>query len=322
MIKPFYAIKSNPDPVLLSMLKKGGAGFDCASAQEIKLACGINAPIIFANPCKTDRDIDHAQMYNVDLTVVDSVEEVEKLALAKWKGSTLVRIAVEDSGSLCRFSEKFGASIPEVKKISVACKRWQIPLKGVSFHVGSGCHREEQYEWALSDAHNALRYISEKPIIDIGGGFVANAAIFSKTAAIIRKNLIPGLTYIAEPGRFFSARSHDLLTKVIGVKPGINGVGYRYTIDESLYGQFSSIPFDHAKPKWELISDKTSERRELTPGIIFGRTCDSMDLIERSDSMPRLHVGDWLLFKNMGAYTSVTASEFNGFPKPQIIYED
>ena len=27
-------------------------------------------------------------------------------------------------------------------------------------------------------------------------------------------------------------------------------------------------------------------------------------------------MGDWLWFPNMGAYTSVTASEFNGFPRP------
>ena len=28
--------------------------------------------------------------------------------------------------------------------------------------------------------------------------------------------------------------------------------------------------------------------------------------------------GDWLLFPNMGAYTSVTSSEFNGFPRPPV----
>ena len=30
-VKPFYAIKSNPDPALLNMLGALGAGFDCAS---------------------------------------------------------------------------------------------------------------------------------------------------------------------------------------------------------------------------------------------------------------------------------------------------
>ena len=30
-VKPFYAIKSNPDPALLKMLGALGTGFDCAS---------------------------------------------------------------------------------------------------------------------------------------------------------------------------------------------------------------------------------------------------------------------------------------------------
>lgn len=30
-VKPFYAIKSNPDPALLNMLGALGTGFDCAS---------------------------------------------------------------------------------------------------------------------------------------------------------------------------------------------------------------------------------------------------------------------------------------------------
>jgi hypothetical protein len=34
--------------------------------------------------------------------------------------------------------------------------------------------------------------------------------------------------------------------------------------------------------------------------------------------MEDLEVGDWLYFPLMGAYTSATASEFNGFPKPEV----
>jgi ornithine decarboxylase len=37
--------------------------------------------------------------------------------------------------------------------------------------------------------------------------------------------------------------------------------------------------------------------------------------------LPELEEGDWLLFRDMGAYTTVTASEFNGFPKPELYME-
>jgi hypothetical protein len=37
--------------------------------------------------------------------------------------------------------------------------------------------------------------------------------------------------------------------------------------------------------------------------------------------MDELVVGDWLWFPKMGAYTSATASEFNGFPKPPVFLD-
>lgn len=43
-----------------------------------------------------------------------------------------------------------------------------------------------------------------------------------------------------------------------------------------------------------------------------------MDVIAKGP-MEELKVGDWLYFPLMGAYTSATASEFNGFPKPEIL---
>jgi hypothetical protein len=41
-------------------------------------------------------------------------------------------------------------------------------------------------------------------------------------------------------------------------------------------------------------------------------------MIAKTPYMEELDVGDWLWFPNMGAYSSVTASEFNGFPKPTV----
>jgi hypothetical protein len=34
--------------------------------------------------------------------------------------------------------------------------------------------------------------------------------------------------------------------------------------------------------------------------------------------MEELNVGDWLYVPDMGAYTTATSTEFNGFPKPEI----
>ena len=46
----------------------------------------------------------------------------------------------------------------------------------------------------------------------------------------------------------------------------------------------------------------------------------SMDVIMR-DEMPPINLieGDYVYFQNMGAYSTAYASDFNGFPRPEVI---
>lgn len=53
---------------------------------------------------------------------------------------------------------------------------------------------------------------------------------------------------------------------------------------------------------------------------VFGPTCDSMDVLSRGVLLPKMEVGDWMYFQNMGAYTSAAASIFNGFPTTEKFY--
>ena len=63
---------------------------------------------------------------------------------------------------------------------------------------------------------------------------------------------------------------------------------------------------------------------ELTtsPCSIWGPTCDSIDCVSAQSQLPtdRLAVGDWLLWRSMGAYTICAASQFNGFRRSEVAY--
>lgn len=337
-VRPHYAVKCNPDRVLLQTLSSLGAGFDCASGRELMEVAEVvsgneefHKRVVYANPCKPLRDLQKARALGSPTTVVDSCEEVDKLKQVGWQGGALIRLLVEDKSSLMPFSRKFGLSQCDVTNVANYAKSQGIQLKGVSFHVGSGCNDSEQYKKAVKQSHEAVSILQaaghEPTIVDIGGGFLADSVSFEKYArtiscAIGMKFRGPPLTYIAEPGRFFATNAFDLFVQVIGKKPSLDGNGWRYTIDESLYGQFSCIPFDHKTPTWLRIPTRSdngdAQPRQRVKGTLFGRTCDSLDMIASSDSMEDLEVGDWLWFPNMGAYTTVTASEFNGFPKPPL----
>jgi len=328
MIKPFYAVKCNPEPRLLSWLAHSGTGFDCASEREIRVVQGlgldVQPEIIFANPCKKVDDIVSSGVNNIHTTVIDSIEEIDKLAGEGWKGDSYIRIRVEDTGSMMPFSAKFGASLEDVERLAKYANIKKQGLNGISFHVGSGCTSVSQYMDAIRDAVKGLRILEKygfRPnTIDIGGGFTTLG--FIEAAMAIKKTIreIPyKVRLIAEPGRFFAEGSHDLFVKVIGRKPALRGPGYRYTLDESLYGQFSCIPYDQATPRWIRVREPGSPSRKRMPAVLYGRTCDSLDMIAAANDAEELMEGDWLWFPNMGAYTSVTSTEFNGFPRPLLV---
>ena len=54
-------------------------------------------------------------------------------------------------------------------------------------------------------------------------------------------------------------------------------------------------------------SSATNETESFVCSI-WGPTCDSMDCITKEGLLPKLDVGDWLYFDNMGAYTNAAAS--------------
>lgn len=328
-VKPFYAVKCNPDPGFLNLLFDSGVNFDCASERELisirDLArANTKERVIYANPCKSTRDLVAAKGVGSPLTVVDSVEEVEKLAAAEYRGGALVRLAVDDTSSAMPFSSKFGAPCGMVASIAEAAKGVSFPLHGVAFHVGSGCKDGAAYTNAIrraTEAAKTLYRFGHKPaILDIGGGFLPNEADFSRKARAIRSALAGAplfSTVWAEPGRFLAANSFDFFVQVIGKKSGPNG-RLRFTVDDSVYGQFSNILFDQASPRWIRVGGGGASR-PMCSGTLFGRTCDSLDVIAKSDCMEELEVGDWLWFPSMGAYTRATASEFNGFPTPEVM---
>jgi len=332
--RPYYAVKCNPDPEVLDWVSKAGGSFDCASWSEMVLVQELvgkqcaSERILFANPCKTQQSIFYAKTLGVSCVTADSMEELIKMDDVGYKPNILLRIAVEDKGSACPFGAKFGLLADEIASVAAVAKQLTMPILGLSFHVGSGSNDPNAFQQAVQRSKHiwnqlqASALVHNMEVLDIGGGWSPDEHTFKQQANSAKLGLLDlenPVQVIAEPGRFFAAPIQTLYVPVIGKKPR-NGGGWRYTIDESIYGQFSCIPYDHAKPAIaRLILRDSAFSRYKTPATLFGRTCDSLDWIANSPCMEELEVGDWLCIPNMGAYTSCTSTTFNGFPKPHKI---
>lgn len=348
-VEPFYAVKCNPNPVVLARLASLGTGFDCASQKEMEmvLALGVDpSRIIFANPCKPPSHIRFAREQGIHRMTVDNEDEILKISKIFPDAELVFRILVDDSNSICRFGIKFGMNMATAERSLSICQNNSIKVIGVSFHVGSGCMDPDMFIKAIIQAKELFdiadtRYGYTFTFLDIGGGFPGantnnNLTLFERVTTRIRPiidELFPDfIQVIAEPGRYFASSVFTLCVRVnarrvVRSSEPIQSLnGFMYYVNDGAYGSFNCLIYDHAiisMPYFVRIDESIeldSENGQLYDCSIWGPTCDSMDCITRSMLLPELNIGDWLCFDNMGAYTMAASSTFNGFPKGEIFY--
>jgi len=334
-VKPFYAIKCNSNPAIVKTLGSLGVNFDCASKAEIQqiLGSGYSASrIIYANPTKMKSHINYAKSVGVDLMTFDNAHELHKVAECFPNARMVLRIITDDSHSVCKFSTKFGAPLTQTKNLLALAKQLGISVVGVSFHVGSGCMSTASFTSAIKSAAQVFEEGKElgfdMQLLDLGGGWpgtddgvISFPEIANCIRPIIDEYFPPSVEVIAEPGRYFCAASHTLAVNVFAkrtIPDGENGKRFLYYINDGVYQSFNCIFFDHVHPTPLVFAP--GERTETYKCTIFGPTCDSMDCIAKDIDLPELEVGEWLYFKDMGAYTVAAASPFNGFKSCPTIY--
>ena len=316
-IQIYYAMKCNPHPHILQRMNELGIYYDCASKQEMTDALQWTTPdhILYANPCKFPSHIAYANEKEINLTVVDCECEMYKMKELYPKCLLLLRIAVHDESSQCPLSSKFGCSMEEVHSLLVLSKRLHLTIVGFSFHVGSGCTKPSLFYDALYhcyEANNLAKSLGiSTRIIDIGGGF--NQSNFIECAEHVRRGmeLLKGKRFISEVGRFLVEQSQTLCLSVICKKIKDK---YIYYLNDGLYGNLSCKIFDHAKPVF-----KCNKSGKLFDSMLYGPTCDSLDMIEDNIFLPELNVGDPIYIENFGAYTSASATSFNGYTVENIL---
>ena len=348
-IKPYYAIKCNSNPRILQVLDDLNVNFDCASQFEIQTILDLTQDpdrIIFANPCKVQGHIQYAKENGVHLMTFDCVEELRKIRTHFPKARLVLRLAVDDSHSLMKFSKKFGcpmvrgqkpqqlttestfggdlqsltegvhSSLENVETLLREAQSMNMNVVGFSFHVGSMCLSPETYYQALFDVRTAYDIATKMghsiDLVDIGGGF-SSSHRFAEAASEINRGLqlfadCPNIRFIAEPGRYFVEISHTLVLQIIGKKEGKDGM--IYTLNESVYNSFNCTIFDCHVP---TILPLVVREGALRSTRIYGYSCDSMDVLVDDVMMPPMEVGDRVYVENFGAYTYSAASSFNGF---------
>jgi len=300
--------------------------------------------IIYAQPCKTKSHLRYAASHGVKQMTFDNADELYKIKELAPDSELYLRILTDDSASLCRLSLKFGASLDTTRELLELAKKLGLQVVGVAFHVGSGASDPKAFLKAVQDSRKVFDQADELGFnmhtLDVGGGFCSET--FEQMAGVLSGALDayfpPSVRIIAEPGRYYVSSAFTLACHVIARRavndPTLGTSSYMLYMNDGVYGNFSSIIFDHQHPIPRLLkcgdrflyNARNSSSGIDTPSVIeysiWGPTCDGIDCISQSCTFSDvIDIGDWLYFEDMGAYTRCSATAFNGFTnRHDVIY--
>jgi ornithine decarboxylase len=324
-VRPHYAVKANPDRRVLKVLAQEGAGFEIASTAELDLLLSLGVPateVFFSNPVKSRESIAYAAARGVEWFVIDSVEELRRVHEVKPDARQYLRIATPNIGSDWPLSGKFGAGAADAREIVAQAARLGADLAGVTFHVGSQCRNPANWRVALEKARSLfdgmLKAGLRPRLLNIGGGYPVRHVKPIPSIEVIGEVVHEGLKafpedvqVIAEPGRFLVSDAGYFVCRVLGT--ATRG-GKRWMHWDA--GLFGGVIESSEGLKYRLRTDRSGPDISWT---VAGPTCDSVDIVMRDEPLPSdLQEGDFVYIRNAGAYTTAYASQFNGFPLPEV----
>lgn len=333
----YFAIKANPNPEIIKTLAPLNSGFDVASLHEFysvletvpqknkkELKSFIYDKIILANTIKPIDTLLKIKDYNT-LVTFDNLEELKKIKKHCPDAGLICRIRVANVGSVVELSSKFGVEPGDAANLIETAFNMGLNVEGLSFHVGSQCLNIENYVNALNASAEIFKEVKKRgyklKILNIGGGFPvpydSNSIPFKILANKLKREInrlfSKEIEIVAEPGRFLVAESGSLVVSIIG-KAKRDGKTVYY-VNDGVYGTLSGVIFDHIQYHF-----KSFKRGIPDLCAVVGPTCDALDTVSTAETLPNLEIGDMLYVENIGAYSTASATNFNGFDKARIVH--
>ena len=206
-------------------------------------------------------------------------------------------------------------------------KREKLPIKGLTFHVGSQNSSILSWKKAFKNMELLIKNSKKQSIeilyLNIGGGIPAQ---YTNKIPSLQKFLIeiaklcvkfqkkyPNIQIFAEPGRAMCANTMALITSVIDLK------NYKKPSIAVLdTGVFNGIiePIENFEYPVFLLNKKTLNEKNYS---LVGFSCEGFDIIRKKVKLSnKLQIGDKLIITHAGAYTFVY-KKFHMVEYPPII---
>ena len=351
----YYASKAFICTELARWIQDIGIGIDVSTGGEmaVALAGGIDpAKIEVHGNNKSAAEIEKAVTVGAKLIVLDSLYEIERVALAAAKAGkvqpVLLRITpgiqahTHESIATAHEDVKFGFSIASGAAwtaINAVRTHPSLELRGVHAHIGSQIFGHKSFEILTERLIQLLalyrdEFNQELPELDLGGGYgiaylpgdetVNPADAMNALAVAVTKNCelhklqIPKISI--EPGRAIVGPTMFTLYEVGTVKDVTleNGSHRRYiSVDGGMSDNIR--PSLYGAEYTTILANRTSTAASVSSRLV-GKHCETGDIVIREIDLPDDIVpGDLLAVPATGAYGRSMASNYNHVPRPPVV---
>jgi len=332
-----YASKSFPCTAAYRLFAEEGLSVDVASGGELHTAlrAGLDPSRIHMHGNnKTDDEILFAVRSGVGHLILDSFDEIERCErLLDRPQDVLIRVtpgirpSTHDYVQTGQLDSKFGFGLEDglaERAIERVLASDVLNLTGLHAHIGSQIFELEPYTLAI----RALGELAGDwcRIVNVGGGlgiaYTADDAppsideyVEVKVRAVAAA-FGEGVRIMVEPGRSLVGNAGITAYRVGTVKE-IPGVRTYVAVDGGMSDNMR--PMLYGSRYEALIADRAGEVAD-TLTTIAGKHCESGDILIRDTMLASPAPGDVLVTPATGAYGHAMASNYNGVPRPPVVF--
>jgi diaminopimelate decarboxylase len=330
-VKINYACKALTNLNVLKLFRGLGSGLDAVSVQEVELGLKAGfAPqdILYTPNCVSIEEIEEAVELGVRINI-DNIAILEEFGNKHGANVPIcVRINPHVLGggnnkiSTGHIDSKFGISIYQMPHVHRIVETNQMKIEGIHMHTGSDILDMETFLRASEIMFETAKEFKELDYVDFGSGFKVpyKADDVATDVEALGKDLSKRfnrfcdeygkeLTLIFEPGKFLVSEAGSFVARVNVIKQTTSTVfagldtGMNHFIRPMFYDSYHEII---------NVSKPGGKTRIYT---VVGYICET-DTFGWNRKISEASEGDYLLFKNAGAYCYAMSSNYNSRFRP------
>ena len=335
-----YGSKALPCSAAYRVMREEGLSVDVASGGELRmaLAAGFDpARIHMHGNNKSEDELRYAFDSGVAHLILDSFDEIERAErLLDRPQKVLIRVtpgikpSTHDYVQAGQLDSKFGFGLADdlaARAVARVRESPNLELVGLHAHIGSQIFELEPYVKAIEVIADFCDSVDLAPeLLNVGGGLGIAYLDTDEPPSIedyvevkvrgVQRVFDPAPTILVEPGRSLVGNAGVTAYRVGTVKE-IPGVRTYVAVDGGMSDNLR--PMLYGSRYEAVIADRAGETPDAL-ATIAGKHCESGDVLIRDTEVASPRVGDVLVTPATGAYGYAMANNYNGVPRPPVIF--